>query len=642
MVFFWKKDDYSRICLLCFIVLSLTLSGCGSYQTQTYKPTYIKPSQIARQSDSPHPSGYSERDISNTSLTRIERTILLRHSFIEQGLTKDQMKQVEHFYSTYLKNPRTLDIYLERSQPYLDYILTTLSEKNMPMELFSLAYVESGYDLKIRSKSNAVGLWQFIPSTGKEYGLTQDWHGDLRHDPYLSTQAATKYLEYLYSLFNDWQLAITSYNGGQGKIGRALKATNTDNLDALNKKNHTLNSNLRIKQETLDYFPRFIAMKKIMMNTNELGITANPSPLSSKIYTTLVPENTDFLALSEALNMPWNEFHAYNVALESYVSPPNKLVYIHVPAYKEQELKLALNSKLPSRGMHVYKVAKNDTFSKLSKQTGIPVAVLIEINSTSRLIAEQKILIPGKIGKTYPTTITRHFVNPNLNTTQLAQEEIPYTPSAQKTPTLPNTPTVDLTHAHTFTPVPENAQAISVQTQSTTQVVASPQTSASSQALKEIKQENTYTETAVITSSPVKKEEPAPSIQVKTPEVKPAPKPKEVAQAPQPSKTKARSHKVQKGDTLYSIAKNNNVSLQDIYAINKGLNPQSLKIGMVIALPEKPMLTAADMTQKYVVKSGDTVWSLSRKHNIDMATLLSVNNLPNAEALKSGQTILLP
>ncbi len=107
----------------------------------------------------------------------------------------------------------------------------------MPAELAYLAFVESGYNPLARSRSGALGMWQFIPSTGKAYGMEQNWWLDERKDPYQATRAAAAYLSRLYTLFNDWHLAITAYNAGEGKISRGLAATGAKTFFELRNRN---------------------------------------------------------------------------------------------------------------------------------------------------------------------------------------------------------------------------------------------------------------------------------------------------------------------------------------------------------------------------------------------------------------------
>ena len=123
----------------------------------------------------------------------------------------------------YGRNPRQVERIFRRGEPYLAYIYQDVKKRNVPTEIVLLPFVETGYDAIAYSHGRAAGLWQFIPGTGKMYGLKQDWWYDGRRDVVASTQAALNYLDYLQQRFDgDWLLAIAAYNSGSGNVSKAL------------------------------------------------------------------------------------------------------------------------------------------------------------------------------------------------------------------------------------------------------------------------------------------------------------------------------------------------------------------------------------------------------------------------------------
>ena len=154
---------------------------------------------------------------------------------------------------------------ITRSQPYLHYVATEVERRNMPGEIALLPYIESAFVIKAKSPVGASGLWQFMPATGKQYGLEQNNVYDGRHDVYASTDAALNYLEYLYGLFGDWSLALAAYNWGEGNVARAVKRTESQGL-------LPTYENLKMPQETRNYAPKLLAWRNIVSNPAAFGI----------------------------------------------------------------------------------------------------------------------------------------------------------------------------------------------------------------------------------------------------------------------------------------------------------------------------------------------------------------------------------
>ena len=124
---------------------------------------------------------------------------------------------------------------------------------------------ESGFQTKAKSYARAVGLWQFIPSTGRIYGLKIDWYIDERRDPIKSTIAASKYLKKLYEDYGDWEIAAAAYNAGEGKVNRAIARYKTDNFWNLIKKRY-------LRSETRNYVPKIMALAILGKNLNSLAL----------------------------------------------------------------------------------------------------------------------------------------------------------------------------------------------------------------------------------------------------------------------------------------------------------------------------------------------------------------------------------
>jgi membrane-bound lytic murein transglycosylase D len=154
---------------------------------------------------------------------------------------------------------------MRRSGKYVPMILKMLREEGMPLDLVYMVPAESNFNVIIRSHKSAVGLWQFIASTGRNYGLKINRWIDERRDPVLSTKAAITYLKHLYGLFGDWELAMAAYNTGEGRVKRAIKKAKRKGL----KHNY---SSLRLPRETRNYVPSIMAMAVIYKNPARYGL----------------------------------------------------------------------------------------------------------------------------------------------------------------------------------------------------------------------------------------------------------------------------------------------------------------------------------------------------------------------------------
>lgn len=165
----------------------------------------------------------------------------------------------------FAKESAYLNRTIQRSEPYLHHVATEVERRNMPGEIALLPFIESAFVIKAKSPVGASGLWQFMPATGKDYGLDQTYVYDGRHDVYASTDAALNYLEYLYGLFGDWSLALAAYNWGQGNVSRAIKRAESQGL-------LPVYENLNMPQETRNYAPKLLAWRNIVHNPAAFGV----------------------------------------------------------------------------------------------------------------------------------------------------------------------------------------------------------------------------------------------------------------------------------------------------------------------------------------------------------------------------------
>ena len=197
---------------------------------------------------------------------------------------------------------------IERSRPYLFFIVEEIERRGMPMEIALLPMVESAYNPLARSPAKAVGLWQFIPATGKDFLLKQNWWRDQRRDIIASTRSALDYLQYIYELHGDWHLALASYNCGEGAVTRAVKKNIKEGLP-------TDFKHLELPDETRNYVPRLQALKNIFNNPELLAKLKLPAIPNEAYFTTqIVDHDLDLNLAARFAGMSLKKFFALNAS----------------------------------------------------------------------------------------------------------------------------------------------------------------------------------------------------------------------------------------------------------------------------------------------------------------------------------------
>lgn len=228
----------------------------------------------------------------------------------------------------YLANPQYLDRVIARGARYLHFIVEETEARDMPLELALLPVVESAFDPFAYSVADAAGPWQFIPSTGRIYGLKQTWWYDGRRDIRLSTRAALDYLEELAARFNgDYYKALASYNAGAGTVSRAISR----NIRAGKKTDYW---SLKVPRETSAYVPKLVALAQIIQDPEKYGVRINPIPDEPRFVLVDIGHQIDLARAAELADMPLTELYLYNPAWSRWMtdsqSPQQMLVPIEL------------------------------------------------------------------------------------------------------------------------------------------------------------------------------------------------------------------------------------------------------------------------------------------------------------------------
>ncbi len=281
--------------------------------------------------------------------------------------------------------------WLDRSARYIPVMKEIFKEKNLPEDLVYVAMIESGFNPYAVSWAKAVGPWQFMPATGKLYGLKIDWWLDERKDPIKSTQAAAEHLKDLHNLFGSWPLALASYNAGAGKVQRAVLRTRSDDF-------WDLKASRYIRRETKNYVPKFMAATIIAKNPEAYGFTlANYEPF--KFDEVLIEESTDLRLIARCAECTYEEIKELNPELRRWVTPPHFDKYVlRIPPGKK-DLFLANFAAVPPEQKvkwERHEVRKGETLASLSKQYNTTPEAIRDINGLkkNRITPGKHLLIP--------------------------------------------------------------------------------------------------------------------------------------------------------------------------------------------------------------------------------------------------------
>jgi membrane-bound lytic murein transglycosylase D len=283
---------------------------------------------------------------------------------------------------------------LERGSQYLPMIQDVFRAEGLPLDLAYIPLVESAFKPNALSRAKAKGVWQFMRGTGVENGLRQDWYIDERSDPEKATVAAAKYLNTLVRMFDgDWHLALASYNGGPGRVQRALKRNRASDFWTLSAKPRAL------PRETRDYVPMILAAIVIARNPAQYGFEFQSEPPATYDTVTL-PKPVDLRRVAEWTDTTIDQIQALNPELRRWTTPVRDEAYeLKVPAgtasLVNAELQAADTMELAS--LRWYTVKKGETLATVARKLGVGRTDLAEANyikTSARIAAGQKLMVP--------------------------------------------------------------------------------------------------------------------------------------------------------------------------------------------------------------------------------------------------------
>jgi membrane-bound lytic murein transglycosylase D len=292
----------------------------------------------------------------------------------------------------YLKHPNYMKRVAKRAKPFLHLIVEKLEQQNMPLELVLLPIVESAFDPFAYSHGRAAGMWQFIPSTGKRFGMKQTWWYDGRRDVMASTQGAIDYLNYLVKMYDgNWLHALAAYNSGEGRVKRSIRK---------NKKagKPTDFWNLDLPKETRAYVPKLLALADILANSDQYDFDwpkIDNVPFTQEV---MVGSQIDLALAADMAGLTVKELHSLNPGYNRWATDPNGPYNLLLPIDKVEKFSTELAKTDSSQRLNWvrHKVKSGDSLLKLAKKYHTTTDIISKVNElkSNMIIAGDHLLIP--------------------------------------------------------------------------------------------------------------------------------------------------------------------------------------------------------------------------------------------------------
>ncbi len=434
----------------------------------------------------------------------------------------------------FASQPEYLARIVERSRRYLFHIVQEVENRGMPSEIALLPIVESAFNPRAYSRAHASGIWQFIPETGRRHGLEQTWWRDERRDVLAATNAALDYLQMLYERFGSWELALAAYNGGEGRVSRALARNRALGMP-------TEYRYLALPVETQNYVPKLLAVRNIVLSPARFDLDLGYIPDAPYFSVVTTDKHIDLKRAAEFAEIPVDEFLALNPQYDRPVIAINGTFNILVPA-ETLDIFLAKleNPDQPLVSWRVHKLQRGESLEKVAYRFGMTASELREANgipANRRVAGGGAILVPH-------------------------DDKVP--PPAEPINAVPM--------------IPESA-------------LSAPGGSGA-------------------------------------------------------------THRVQRGETLHSVAKRYGVTPGEIKTWNR-LRRNSVRVGQVLIVHRAAGAAASPAAgatststgqaqRHYVVRRGDTLSSIARRFNVSVADLAQSNNLSVKGGLRAGTRVSIP
>ena len=598
-------------------LLLAALSACGG------PPPVAAPAPEPLPLPAPEPDGVGEGfEIEAGAAPRTASAGLLGSAAYDLPVEANRWVEMELQFLTTQRHA-VVGRWLERADRYEEFVRDVFARYGMPRDLHHLAMVESGYQPTVRSHAGAVGMWQFMPATGRGMGLRIDDLVDERMDPVRSTHAAARHLAQLHRHFGgNWPLAAAAYNAGTGRISRGLGRFGATNFWDLAERGD-------LAQETRHYVPRLYAVTIIAKDRARFGYPA-PSGLVRRFrYDSVrVDVPTPLVELARIGNFPVTELSELNPHLFRGLAPANYWVW--VPHGQGTALQTAYQDSDFRRrgGVATYTLRRGESLATITQVSGLTPDQVRNLNLSTNVDR----LGPGDRVRLYADAARVLAERP---ATHLASRDEPSrrrsSSSSDGESSSSESDDPDEARRASFT----RAQADADREEASTREPSSRRSGSSSSSSSSSESRRNRSESSSSSSSESRRN-------------------RSESSSSSSSSGEGRSHTVEEGETLWGLARRYDVTVARLREANDLDEDEAIQPGQRLRVPRAAPSSSSQRTAggggersraraaEHVVKSGDTLWSIARTYESSVEAIREANDLSADEAIQPGQKLRVP
>jgi len=590
----------------------------------------------------------------------------LRKDFRMNEVNSELVRRHE---SKFAANSAYFDRTITRSKPYMYHIANEVRKRNMPAEIALLPFIESAFVTKAKSHVGASGLWQFMPATGRHYGLEKTPLYDGRHDVYAATDAALNYLQYLHGLFGDWSLALAAYNWGEGNVGRAVNRARAQGLEPIYE-------NLRMPDETRNYVPKLLAVRNIVANPQTFGM--NITEINNQPYfkSLSIDKPIDNSTIARFANISESELLTLNPGFNAPVFIPKNNRRLLLPVDSVASFEKNYRNANPDTllSWNVYTSRNNTSLNAIAAETGMSVAEIKRLNGlgNNSLSSDRSILVAKNKAANSATPDTLSFIDVD-NRPDTYRSNMPEMAPIKTAKA--NIPTMDFANIKPVAAVPtdyvalgkkavsETVTAQSVSVGGESKIASATPTTVAKADIATTPETTVQTNSSADLASANVKEERIPEVfaQLSQAESKPAVVEQTAANTTTELTTAqaAPTQAAETADELMALVDSNLRTQTENVAVAQAASEHNIASDAVKARSERIATNTAKQQSRtearlaragnqqqsqtagagmHRVADGDTLFNISRRYNLSVADLIIANNI-KGNNIRKGQLL---